>query len=96
MTTAIDRNANSKRKDMTRAAIKRQTASLKSNLRSILKDVKAVEKDISRQENDSRILTDMLERVQTEYNDVEESTTQLSDRIHTAQLHKRIVRARRM
>lgn len=84
------RNANTKRKSTTRAALKKQISSLKRSLRDTLKQSKTVEQDISSQENDNRILMDMLERVQTEYNEAETSVLQLNERIQLANLQKKI------
>ncbi|XXQ37158.1 Coiled-coil domain-containing protein 40 [Plasmodiophora brassicae] len=82
------RHLNSKRTDMTQASLRKKIASLRNEIKLKSGESRQVEQSIRRQEDNTRILIEMCEKLQTQFNELDDEKATLEQKLHLAEFQK--------
>lgn len=87
----LNRNSFSQSKAVTQATVKQRSLALKQTLKQTQAEVKNVDADVAKQEADNQILAEQLERLQGEYNRIEDIKFDVAAKLDEQFLQKQMV-----
>jgi chromosome segregation ATPase len=84
------KNSLTKSKTVTQATLKQRTMALQQTIKQTQTEMRGVDADISRQESDNQMLAEQLERMQTEYNRIEDIKFDVASKLDEKFLQKQM------